>query len=193
MYYQDRRLIMPDTFAKQTEAFMHQEDSIEAFFANRVSFTKNQKDSIKKNDLFNTYMDYCKESSARCQPRSTLFQRLNHKKVQTSTLHGYPVYRGIKLLDTSEVDDALEHGIDKSEQAVKMQNLDINEQIKHCEEQLKMLYKQQIEQYDSQFKPSQNQKHKIVKRIIAASTVENTFITTANDEADDFDFDKYFQ
>jgi len=131
MYYSDRRLIMPDTFAKQTEAFMHQEDSIEAFFANRVSFTKNQKDSIKKNDLFNAYMDYCKESSARCQPRSTLFQRLNHKKIQITQLHGYPVYRGIKILDTPEGDDPIEDGIDKTEQAVKQSiPSDIDSQIK---------------------------------------------------------------
>ena len=79
------------------------------------------------------------------------------------------------------------------EQSIKQPNkdIDISEQIKFYEEQLKTLYKQQIKQYDNTFKQTPPQKKKLVKRIIPAQTT-NSFITTDDDNSENFDLDAYF-
>lgn len=222
MYYQDRKLMMPDSFQQQTMKFMNQEDSIESFFNNRILFTKDNKDSMRKNELFNTYQEYCKENSQRCQPRSTMFNRLNHKKLETSKLHGYDVYRGIKLVSVDEdaVADPIDDGIDKKEQSIcqeSLEKVDLLQQIKYHEEQLKQLYQQHLNQSNEPFKVNLKPKTKSVltKRIIPVSNCtepkqipvwtylkklndflskpsDNAHITAVDDDASDFDLDGYF-
>lgn len=179
-YYENRKIIMPETFQTQTEKFMQQEDSIESFFVHRIEWTKNPKDSIKKNDIFNAYNEYCKEAGLRCQPRSTLFQRLEHKKVVLASLHGYPVYRGIKVKQApADETDAIEEGIDKTEQSVKQSiPANLQEQIKYYEEQLKMLYKKQLDDIDAIMKKQVAKR--VVKRIIPAKQ-KSTLSTDASD------------
>jgi phage/plasmid-associated DNA primase len=96
-YYKDHTIKMPQSFEDETERFLLKEDSISSFFKNRMTVTNDNKDIIKRKDLFEKYQEYCNGNSQRCQPRSSLFQRLEHMKIQTTTLHGYDVFRGIKI------------------------------------------------------------------------------------------------
>ena len=194
MFYEDRRIIMPQTFQQQTETFMNQEDSIASFLTHRVDFTNVYKDSIKKNDIFNAYNDYCKESGLRCQARSLLFSRLDHKKVILAQLHGCPVYRGIKVKDAPTEEDPLEHGIVKEDvKEETKQELTLEQQIQFHEEQLKKLYQQQIDNFENEFQKPIKAAKTTMKRIIPIQKVENKYISKANDEAEDFDFDAYFK
>ena len=101
IYYQENRKIdMPEEFKKRAEVLISREDSIHSFFTNCCSFTGNRKDCIKPLELFESYKEYSTLNSQRCQPRSTLYNRLQSiKEVEKSVLHGYDIYRGIKIID----------------------------------------------------------------------------------------------
>ena len=183
IFYESRKIIMPETFQEQTDKFIHQEDSIASFLDNRLEYTKNQKDSIKKNDIFNAYNEYCKEAGLRCQARSILFTRLDHKKITLTCLNGYPVYRGIKIKEVPQEDDPIEHGINKEERKIEQIELpiklsielpiklSIEEQIKNHEEQIKQLYKQQLD--DLSEKIVMVNKKQIIEKKVEEITIYN--------------------
>jgi putative DNA primase/helicase len=54
-FYKDRKIIMPESFAKKTKEFVEQEDSIASYFTHVLEFTDNKKDSIKKSSLFENF------------------------------------------------------------------------------------------------------------------------------------------
>jgi hypothetical protein len=73
----------------------------------KIKITKNQKDVIKKKDLVESYQLFCSENSQRCQPRSSLFNRLEQVGIDLSDekLHNYDVYRGIQIINNEEDND----------------------------------------------------------------------------------------
>jgi len=131
-YYKDKKLKPPQTVQDQTDKIFKQQDSITAFLKNKVTITNNQKHYIKKSAIVTIYQAYCNENSLRCQPRSTLFKRLEDCKLEIKTLNGYEVYRGISLIvnkamedmdDDDEVkkeDDPYEEGVNKTNQSIQI-------------------------------------------------------------------------
>ncbi len=85
------------------------EDSIENFFKNRLVVTGVSKDYIKKSDMFVQYQLCCNDNSQRCQPRSTLYNRLEHigVRLHDKQLHGCDIFRGVKIntFVKEEIDD----------------------------------------------------------------------------------------
>ena len=95
-YYTNRCITMPPNEQRRTYELLSGEDSIETFLTRFIKMTDSTGDYIKRSELFEQYQSFCNENSQRCQPRSTLFQRLSHKGLEKSTLHGYDIYRKIK-------------------------------------------------------------------------------------------------
>jgi P4 family phage/plasmid primase-like protien len=101
-YYTDLKIEMPESFTKRTNDLLSQEDSIESFMSNKITLTGNNKDYMRKGQLFDEYRQYCNDNSQRCQPRSTLFNRLSHAKWQVNKKDGYDVYRGFIINDKTD-------------------------------------------------------------------------------------------
>jgi len=100
LYYQDKRIDMSPEFQRRTDDILDQDDSITSFFVNRCKFDDNDDKitPIRKGDFFDEYKNYCTKNSQRCHPRSTLFKRMDDKHILISKLHGYDVYRGVKIV-----------------------------------------------------------------------------------------------
>lgn len=107
-FYKTMKIEMTEDFKNRTEAMLNSEDSIKTFIDRKLTITKNNSDIIKKNTLFEAYKSFCNNNSQRCQSRSNLFNRLEQIKLNTSVLHGYDLYRGIKLIT---LDNYLDEGI----------------------------------------------------------------------------------
>lgn len=119
-YYSDLKVDMPQSFQERTDELLKLEDSIESFITSKVERTTDKKDYIKRGTLFDTYRDFCTENSQRCQPRSTLFNRMQHLKYPLFKKDGYDIYRYINIkldeVDEPEKDDApnpLDAGIEE--------------------------------------------------------------------------------
>lgn len=95
-YYKTKEIVMPNDFQERTTNLLKAEDSIETFITRFITKTNDQKDYIKRSILFETYQNFCKKNSQRCQPRSSLYNRLEHLGFVTKTLDGYDVFRFIK-------------------------------------------------------------------------------------------------
>jgi P4 family phage/plasmid primase-like protien len=98
-YYKDYKIIMTDEFKQRTKEVLAGEDSIQNFFNRLLIKTGNDKDFIKRSELFEHYMKFCNKNSQRCQPRSSLFNRIEQLGVLKSTLHGLDIFRGITVKD----------------------------------------------------------------------------------------------
>jgi len=94
-YYSDLKVDMPKSFQDRTDDLLKLEDSIESFLSTQVEKTTNKKDYVKRGVLFDAYRAFCTENSQRCQPRSTLFNRMQHLKYELSRKDGYDIYRFI--------------------------------------------------------------------------------------------------
>ena len=105
-YFLDPKIEMTTEFKERTNEILSGEDSIKTFFDRMLILTKNPKDTIKKTDLFEPYRQFCNDNSQRCQPRSSFFNRLEQIGVSKTVLHGYDVFRCVKLnLEDLEKDD----------------------------------------------------------------------------------------
>ena len=185
IYYQENRKIdMPEEFKKRAEVLISREDSIHSFFTNCCSFTGNRKDCIKPLELFESYKEYSTLNSQRCQPRSTLYNRLQSiKEVEKSVLHGYDIYRGIKIIDhnkevTVKHDDPLEYGVQKDHNEAQ----EIIKSLRSEIEELKKLLASKSDGEDKIIvKPTLRSKSKTTL-IRSGSNIENSVI---NDESVD--------
>jgi len=118
---------------QKTTKLLEQEDSIETFLKRFISITKNEKDYIRKKNIFETYKSFCDTNSQRCQPRSSLFNRLEHLKVETKVLHGYDVFRKIKCSynkSCEDEDDEDEEDVVVDEKIDETDTIDPNETVK---------------------------------------------------------------
>ncbi len=118
-YYKDYKIEMTDSFKQRTKEVLAGEDSIQNFFNRLVNKTGNEKDYIKRSELFETYMRFCNKNSQRCQPRSSLFNRIEQIGVLKSTLHGLDIYRGVKVQDIDLLESEpspLDNGIEEPEE-----------------------------------------------------------------------------
>lgn len=108
-YYENPKIEMTKDFQQRTNAILSGEDSIKTFMDRFVHKTENTKDYITKNIMFDTYRQFCNDNSQRCQPRSSLFNRLEQIgiKISDKKLHGYDVFRFVKLEleDNEEYDE----------------------------------------------------------------------------------------
>jgi len=159
-YYKDHVIKMPKSFEDETERFLMKEDSISSFFKNRMTITNDKKDLIKRKDLFEKYQEYCNGNSQRCQPRSSLFQRLDHIKIQSTTLHGYDVYRGIKII--GDIDDKPENKKVIDEYYLQLE--DENIKLKKIIEQMKQM--DEVNQMEATINKSRETILKIYRLII---------------------------
>ena len=143
--YKTMSIDMPEDFQIRTDAMLNNEDSIKTFTDRKIYITNIKSDIIKKNDIFEAYKNFCNNNSQRCQPRSSLFNRLEHLKITTSILHGYDVYRGIKLVKIEE--NELDKGIfdDDDDPKVNYELLYNNakKQIEELQNKIQLLESQQ--------------------------------------------------
>ena len=129
-YYKTQTINMTEDFQIRTSKLLENEDSIETFINRFVTATPNRSDYIKSKEIFDMYNNFCNENSQRCQPRSTLYNRLEHMKFNTSILHGINVYRNIKC--TYNQKQREENGFIDDEE---------NDEIKHANQKIKELEK----------------------------------------------------
>lgn len=101
-YYKDFKIEMTPEFKQRTNEILSGEDSIKTFFDRVLQTTKNDKDTVSKSNMFETYKEFCNKNSQRCQPRSSLYNRLEQIGIKKTVLHGYDVYRGVSLNILSE-------------------------------------------------------------------------------------------
>jgi P4 family phage/plasmid primase-like protien len=138
-YYDDPKIVMPKDFEKRTNELLNREDSIEKFIKQFVTHSDNSKHYIKRKAIFEKYKSFCDANSQRCQPRSTLFNRLEHLKFPVSTLDGYDVYRNIKCsFDELDEDDTNDSMFGKSNESKRLKL-----RIQELEEQIKQLSKKE--------------------------------------------------
>lgn len=106
-YYKTCKIEMTKEFKERTNEILTGSDSILNFFERLVIKTNNKKDFIKRSSLFDHYMQFCNKNSQRCQPRSSLFNRIEEYGAIKSTLHGLDGYRCIEIkdLDLIELDE----------------------------------------------------------------------------------------
>jgi hypothetical protein len=106
-YYKNCKIEMTQEFKERTNEILTGSDSILNFFERLVTKTNNIKDFIKCSDLFVNYMKFCNKNSQRCQPRSSLFNRIEEYGAIKSKLKGYDGYRYIEVkdLDLIEIED----------------------------------------------------------------------------------------
>ena len=106
-YYKTCKIEMTKEFKDRTNEILSGSDSIQNFFERLVVKTNNTKDFIKRSELFDNYMKFCNKNSQRCQPRSSLFNRIEEYGALKSTLHGLDGYRSIQVkdLDLIEIED----------------------------------------------------------------------------------------
>ena len=138
-YYKTKTIIPTEEFQQRTDKFFEGQDSITSFLKRKIEITNDDKDYKKKGELFELYKTFCTENSQRCHPRSTLFKRLDDLKIRISALHGYDVYRGIKIVDLKEKeinDEDYDNGVEKVDFSVK---LTIEEQIEALQKTIKQL------------------------------------------------------
>jgi P4 family phage/plasmid primase-like protien len=130
-YYIDKRINMPESFKQRTTQVINLEDSITSYINTKLLFTKASNDYIRRGALFENYKTYCDTNSQRCQPRSSLFNRLSDLRIDIAKLDGYDIYRGVKFsndiiceeLDEVEnktqINTLFDTGVDKNDQSIK--------------------------------------------------------------------------
>jgi len=144
-FYKTMTIEMTEDFKNRTDKMLNSEDSIKTFLERKLIITKNNADIIKKNTLFEAYKSFCNNNSQRCQPRSNLFNRLEHLGLNTIILHGYDVYRCLKLVSLdSEFDVGIFDDDDEQEFDYKLLYSNLRketEDLKKQNEELKMKLK----------------------------------------------------
>lgn len=150
-FYKTKSLEMTPDFTARTEAILLSDDSIKSFIERKIIKSGNDKDSIKKTDLFEAYKSYSNESSKRCQPRSTFFTRLDQIGIHISPtpLHGYEVYRGIKI-ETQEHENLYPELDGKTSREIELEKIvaDLKKQL----EQLSKPKKEEVNDYKEVFR-----------------------------------------
>jgi P4 family phage/plasmid primase-like protien len=96
-FYRSKTINMSKEYVSRTEKLLSEGDSIECFLKRRVVKTNKYEDTIKKNELFDIYKNFCNENSQRCIARSTLWARVSQNGINTRPLHGYDVYYGVTI------------------------------------------------------------------------------------------------
>ena len=99
--YETKTLEKPKDFIEETDVVFNQEDSIKSFMKDGFTKVKNDNAYVKKCDIFIAFQKYCDCNSLRCQPRSSLFNRLDQEGIFISPkkLDGYDIYRGLVIYD----------------------------------------------------------------------------------------------
>jgi phage/plasmid-associated DNA primase len=118
-FYKDNKIEMSPEFEKRTEDILSSEDSIKTFIDRKLKITNDFNDKITKSELFQFYNNFCSENSQRCQPRSTLFNRLEHMNLKLYTLNGYDIYRGMIVVDFKN--DEEDNDVDHRDKIIKSQ------------------------------------------------------------------------
>jgi hypothetical protein len=139
-YYKTKEIIAPKEFQERTDKFFTEQDSITSFLKNKIVITDNDKDYIKRKEVVDIYQKYCNDNTQRCQPRSTLFKRFDDLKIRIATLHGYDVYRGIKIINSvkQEINDEdYDNGIEKVDYSIKVTKEEQIEALEKTKSQLK--------------------------------------------------------
>lgn len=117
---------MPKSVSDRTNGLINLEDLIESFIETKLVATGNDKDYVKRGQIFELYKAYCNSNSQRCKPRSILFNRLSDINVKLAKKDGYDVYRGIKIKGLEDVDDSADYdyGIEKIDQSIHNESID---------------------------------------------------------------------
>lgn len=144
-YYKDCKIEMTEEFKQRTDDILTGSDSITSYFERRLIKTDKYSDFVKRSELFQDYMDFCTKNSQRCQPRSSVFIRLEQKGAIKSTLHGLDGFRGYKIKqdeieEVEEDENPLDHGlkIEKPDKT-KQQLEELQHQLKEKDDLIKQL------------------------------------------------------
>jgi hypothetical protein len=149
--YKTKSIIMPDEYKLRTEKILSDGDSIESFIKRRIIKTDVYEDTLKKNELFDSYKTFCNENSQRCIARTTLWARISQLGINTRPLHGYDVYYGIKI-DLNHKKSDFDFGIEQNNiiepsdddliiANLKNENSELKNKLKELEAQLLKLNK----------------------------------------------------
>ena len=191
---------MSGDWKTKTTKLLEQEDSIETFLKRFISITKNEKDYIRKKNIFETYKSFCDTNSQSCQPRSSLFNRLEHLKVETKVLHGYDVFREIKCSynksceededEDDEEDAVVDEKIDETDiidpnETVKELNV-LKEENAWLKEEIKRLSANRVEFYKDDNETIISKPTKIKK----SKTATKKSITFQNKDLEIIDFEE---
>ena len=79
-------------------------DSVEAFLSERCKLTKNPKDRLSRNEIYDEYKEYCEQEERRMHSRTNLFRALKNKKVEDKRTATERYFTGIKFKDENDLD-----------------------------------------------------------------------------------------
>lgn len=127
-YYKDCKIVMTEEFKKRTDEVLSGSDSILNFFERKINFSNDKKDFIKRSDLFDSYLKFCNTNSQRCQPRSSLFIRIEQRGILKTAKFGCDGFRGIKINEEEieedeEEENPLDYGFKKQKDDIDYKKL----------------------------------------------------------------------
>ena len=144
-YYNNPTFVKPKQFEQRTQEILAAGDSIDAFVSRKVEITKDNKQWMRRSELFEKYKEFANKNSQTCKPRSTLFQRIENLNITSTVLDGYEIYRGIRIKE--DIDDVELSNMDtnlitstnkpnKIDDSLEQENSKLKEEIRLLKEQL---------------------------------------------------------
>ena len=84
-YYKNPTFVKPKAFEKRTQEILAVGDRIDAFVTRKLDITNDNKQWMRRSELFEKYKEFPNKNSQTCKPRSILFQRIENLNI-TSTV-----------------------------------------------------------------------------------------------------------
>ena len=158
---------------------------------------------IKTSDIFDSYVDYCKEHDVAMVKRNKFYESLSNKKIFTKKIRGIDYY-GIRLKnnhveDDTDAVDELEYGIDKIDEVKidkakvdKVDEVKVDEVKAVCAKELlvKQLQEKQIiddsifEQEDIEIKKIIKEQNLIKQVIISYNDLDSDTVKISRSDSD---------
>jgi phage/plasmid-associated DNA primase len=86
-----------ESINKYKTEYIDNQDDVKAFLNEKCIIDENLKCKISTTELFEAYIDFCKEHELRMIKREEFYKRLGSKKLNSCKLHGNWYYKHIKL------------------------------------------------------------------------------------------------
>jgi phage/plasmid-associated DNA primase len=97
----------PEIIQKETENYFYELDSVSQYIdpsSEHVIITNNDKDKIQQSDLFEDYVNFCKQNNLTFTKKSNFYSTLS-KKFTKKKVRGYIHFCGLKWPDDDDEDD----------------------------------------------------------------------------------------
>lgn len=107
LYKDNMNFDAPEIIQKETENYFYELDSVSQYIdpsSEHVIITNNDKDKIQQSDLFEDYVNFCKQNNLTFTKKSNFYSTLS-KKFTKKKVRGYIHFCGLKWPDDDDDDD----------------------------------------------------------------------------------------